>query len=214
MSNDNGNYIKLNRKLLSWGWFKNGDMLKLWVYLLLTAKYEDTYDDGVFLKRGQVKFGRKKASYDLGISEQSIRTCISRLKHTNEITIKSTNKYTIITILKYEEYQGKRIKSTNKITNKLTNNQPTTNQQLTTYKKEKKERNKEIYDVIKIKSLKERWLEAGYTQEQVDSVGREIKYHKLSCDENTFTKLMNVITNDEISNSSAYIHSLVKRGEL
>lgn len=72
----------------------------------------------------------------------------------------------------------------------------------------------DIYDDSKIKYLKNRWLEAGYTQKEVDSVGREIKYHHLNCDETTFTKIMNIITNNEISNRSAYIQALVKKGEL
>ncbi len=120
-------YIKLDRKLLNWGWFRNGDMLKLWIYLLLTAKHQDVVEDGMEIKRGQVRFGRKQASKDLQISEQSIRTCINRLKSTNEITTESTNKCTLITIIKYDEYQGSGRKSTTKSTNKSTCNQPATN---------------------------------------------------------------------------------------
>ena len=134
-------YIKLDRKLLNWGWFRNGDMLKLWIYLLLTAKHQDVVEDGMEIKRGQVRFGRKQASKDLQISEQSIRTCINRLKSTNEITTESTNKCTLITIIKYDEYQGSGRKSTTKSTNKSTCNQPATNQQLTTYKNDKNVKN-------------------------------------------------------------------------
>jgi predicted transcriptional regulator len=81
-----------------------------------------------------------------GITEQTIRTCLNRLKSTNEITIKVTNKYSIITICNYESYQ-----LINNITNQqinqqpnqqLTINQPTTNQQLTTNKNEENNKNK------------------------------------------------------------------------
>lgn len=125
-------YIKLDRKLLEWGWWQDEKMVKFWVWLILTANHSDKYENGVLVKRGQKLIGRKKAAKELNFTEQSLRTMISRLKSTNEITTKSTNKYTIITILKYDDYQNYKKKSTTKSTNKLTNEQPTTNQQLTT----------------------------------------------------------------------------------
>jgi len=40
-----------------------------------------------------------------GISIRSIRTCLSRLKSTQELTIKTTSRYTLITICNYSTYQ-------------------------------------------------------------------------------------------------------------
>ena len=54
-----------------------------------------------------------------------------------EITIKSTNKYSIITILNYESYQDEEITTNNQTNNQLTNNQQATNKQLTTNKNNK-----------------------------------------------------------------------------
>jgi len=42
----------------------------------------------------------------LKISERGIRTALNHLKATSEIAIKTTNKYSIITVLKWEEYQS------------------------------------------------------------------------------------------------------------
>ena len=203
-------FIKLDRQILNWGWFKKPEMVQVWVYLLLTAQHQDVYENGIYLKRGDVLFGRKKASRDLGLSEQTIRTCINRLKSTNEITTKSTNKYTIITILKYDDYQSNKQKSTNKLTNKSTDNQPTTNQQLTTYKNIRKKEIKNIDD-IKIKSLKEKWLEAGYEKDLVDVA-------ELVCKDNitekSFSKVMGILTNDEIREPLNYIQKLKIKGDL
>lgn len=84
-----------------------------------------------------------------GISEQSIRTALTKLKSTSEITIQPTNKFSIITICKYEDYQ-RRESSTgqhiNQQTNQqLTNNQPTTNhiQECKKGRREEEERRKE-----------------------------------------------------------------------
>jgi hypothetical protein len=76
-----------------------------------------------------------------------------KLKSTNEITSKSTNKYTIITVVKWEEYQLLCEKSTNKSTSKLTNDQQTTNKQLTTdnkYNNINKEIIKEKSDILSL----------------------------------------------------------------
>lgn len=133
-------FIKVNRNILRWGWFKDGDTFRVFMYLLLTANYEDSYYMGHKILRGQVVTGRKKIADDLAITEQRVRTAIKHLKSTNEITTKTTPKFTIVTVTGYDKYQ-----SINQVTNQqLTNNQPTTNQQLTTSKEIKKLRNKEI----------------------------------------------------------------------
>ncbi len=137
-------WIKLHRKLLNWEWYKNSNMVHVFIHLLFSANYESKKWQGIEIKRGQFVTGRKSLSGSTGISEQSIRTCLSKLKSTNEITIKSTNKYSVITINKYEEYQMNGEEATNTLTTKTTKSQPTVNQQLTTtnnIKKDKKEKN-------------------------------------------------------------------------
>lgn len=127
-------WIKIHRKLQSWEWYTDSQVVHLFLHFLLEANHEDRKWKGVMIKRGQLIFGRKRASETLGISEQSIRTCITRLKSTNEITTKSTNKFTLVTIVNYDQYQVEDKKSTSKSTSENANEQPTTNQQLTTPK--------------------------------------------------------------------------------
>ena len=89
----------------------------------------------VDLQPGQFVFGRKKAAQELGMSEQNIRTCIDHLRRLENITIQSTNKYSVITIINWEAYQQDQPAG-------QPSNQPTSNQQLTTNKNEKNERKK------------------------------------------------------------------------
>lgn len=117
-------WIKLWTKFREWGWYSDGITKDLFIELLLTANFEDKEWKGIIIKRGQTITGRKQLSKILGFSEQSIRTSLTKLKSTNEITIKTTNKYTVVTIINFDKYQPS--------TNKSTNHQPTTNQQLTT----------------------------------------------------------------------------------
>lgn len=67
------------------------------------------------------------------MSEQEMRTSMEHLKSTNEITIKSTNKFSVITVCKWEEYQ---IENKNQPANQPAHQQ-TINQQATTPKEYK-----------------------------------------------------------------------------
>ena len=136
-------WIKIYDGLLDWGWHTRPEMVSLFVHLLLKANIKDGHFEGFEVKRGQLVTSRKELSILTGISEQSIRTCINHLKNTGEIAIKSTKRFSIITICKYDSYQAKK-ESANQPTNQQpTNNQPTPNQRLTTsieYKKEEYKR--------------------------------------------------------------------------
>lgn len=123
-------FVVLHRKITEWEWYGDTNTFRLFVHLLLTANHKATKYQGRSIGRGELVVGRKKLSSILGLSEQSIRTSLDRLKNTGEITIKTTNKFSIVTVTNYGLYQDKDSKSTSK----LTNQQPTTNQQLTTSK--------------------------------------------------------------------------------
>lgn len=131
-------WIKLQRAFLDWEWFDDAIMVKLFVYLLLKANFEPRKWHGIEIGRGEIITGRHQLATETRLTEQQIRTVLKKLENTGEITIKSTNKYSIITICNYVKYQG--CETDNQPTNQPTNNQqttnkqPTNNQQLTTTK--------------------------------------------------------------------------------
>ena len=137
---ENG-YIKLHRSILGWEWWQDEHTRSVFLWLLLNANWEDSRFRGYEVPKGSLVVGRKKLAKELKISEQSIRTSLEHLKSTNEITIKSTNKFSIVSITNWEKYQGIENESTNKSTNKPTNNQPTTNH-IKEYKEYKEYKNK------------------------------------------------------------------------
>ena len=142
-------WIKLHRKFLDWGWYKHSDTKSIFIHLLLIANNQDNEWNNITVKRGQTITSLPHLSRDTGISIQSIRTCLNRLKSTGEITDKSTNKYRIITIINYDTYQSQK-ETINRQINNQTNRQSTGNQQATNSKQEvKKERSKEkkIYNI-------------------------------------------------------------------
>lgn len=133
---ENKGWIKIYPKITKWCWYDDINTRITFLHLLLTVNWEDKNWHGIVIKRGSRVFGRTKLAEEIGISEQSLRTSLTKLKSTSELTIKSYSKYSVVSINKYEEYQ--------EVTSKPTNNQPATNQQLTTTKEYKNIRSKDI----------------------------------------------------------------------
>ena len=130
-------WIKIHRKFLDWEWFNKSEAVHLFLYMLIKANHKDAKWQGNDVKRGQFISSLGNISNATGISIQSIRTILKKLEKTNEIKVKSTSQFTIVTICKYECYQDE-----NEATNKpSTNNQQTTNKPSTTNKNDKKEKN-------------------------------------------------------------------------
>ena len=130
-------WIKIHRKFLDWEWFNKSEAVHLFLYMVLKANHKDNKWQGNDVKRGQFISSLGNISSATGITIQQIRTILKKLEKTNEIKVKSTSQFTIVTICKYECYQDEE-ETTNKPT---TNNQQTTNKQSTTNKNEKKEKN-------------------------------------------------------------------------
>ena len=130
-------WIKLHRKFLKWEWFDDSKMIKFFIYCLLRANYEDAKWQGQIIKRGSFISSLKNISIDTNFSVQQVRTLISKLKSTHEITSKSTNTYTLITICNFESYQVENIveQQTNQQTNQQTDNKRITNEQQTDNKR-------------------------------------------------------------------------------
>ena len=145
-------YIKLHRSILNWEWWDDDVTLKVFIWLLLNANWEDTRYRGFEVPRGSLVIGRKKMAETLHLSEREIRTAISHLKSTNEVTTKATNRFTILTITNWEKYQGCEEEATNKMTTKATNKRPTSDHQATTYKEIKNIRSKEMKNISEFKN--------------------------------------------------------------
>ena len=144
-------WVKFHRKIEEWEWYTDVNTFKLFFHLVLKANHKNKIWKGIEIKRGQLLTGRKQLAKETGLSEQNIKTAIKHLKLTHEVTSKVTNKFSIITICNYNSYQSKENEDNQQTEPQLTSNQPTTNQQLTTTKNVKKEKNeknnyKGVYD--------------------------------------------------------------------
>jgi hypothetical protein len=122
-------WIKLHRQIIEWEWFSDTNTFRVFLQLLLKANHKEKKYRGMVLKVGTIITSREILAFETRLSIQQVRTALDKLKSTNEITIKTSSQGTIIEVVNYAKYQL--------VTNEVTNKQPINNQQVTTNKNEK-----------------------------------------------------------------------------
>lgn len=140
---ENTGYLKLYRSMTTWEWYKDANTKIVFLHLLLNANWESSRYMGYEVPKGGLVVGRKSLAKDLGISERQVRTALEHLKTTNEIAVKTTNRFSIVSIVNWEKYQGADEETTNETTNKKSSKRPTSDQQATTEEEYKNTRIKE-----------------------------------------------------------------------
>lgn len=126
-------WIKIHRQLLEWEWYDDMKVFRLFVHCLLKANHADKKYKGKLVKRGTFLTSRDLLSSETGLTVREVRTALNKLISTNELTNVSTRKGSVITVINYDKYQN--------TTNKKTNKRPTSDQQATSNKNDKNEKN-------------------------------------------------------------------------
>ena len=104
MNTDNS-WIKLPRMFMNWQWYKNTNMVHLYLYLLLNANIEDKYYFGISIQRGECLVSLSTLSRDTGISRDSIKRYLKKLQATKEISYRKLSKGRIIVLLDFNKFQ-------------------------------------------------------------------------------------------------------------
>lgn len=125
-------WLKIHRQLMHSPVFENEKIFKTFMYCLMKATHKE-HDQLVgrtlvHLKVGQFVFGRNKASLEMNMKPSTLWDNMQTLKLMGNITIKSNNKFSVVTVVNWATYQQQDDEADNKTNNK-TNNKPTTNQQ-------------------------------------------------------------------------------------
>tara|TARA_R110000765_G_scaffold171343_2_gene276236 strand:- start:435 stop:1082 length:648 start_codon:yes stop_codon:yes gene_type:complete len=130
-------FVKLSRDILQWEWYTQPTVSRVYFHLLLKANYEPKRWRGILVNRGQLITSLAHLSTDLDLSIQQIRTALDKLEKTNYITRKSHIRFTLLTLVAYEESQGMQGEIVSSVTSKQQ-----ANNNLATTTKESKEVNK------------------------------------------------------------------------
>lgn len=136
-------FIQIHRKLIDWEWYKNWNVFIIFIHCLLKANWKDKKWEWNIIRRWEFITSYQNLANELSwkhskFTVMQVRTALKKLNVTWELTIKTTNKFTLIKVNNYNEYQ----KDNKQHNNQITIKQQSNNNQITTTKKEKKE-NKE-----------------------------------------------------------------------
>lgn len=160
-------WIKLHRSLLEWEWIDEPNTLLVWLVILLSVNHEKKNWHGIVVNPGEMVTSYAKLAEKCHMSVRSVRTAIKHLKVTHEVTCTATKHYTIISVVKWADYQywdgASDTQSDTPSDNQVTNKRQTSDKQVTTNKKEKNEKKeKNIYrNILKMEH-------PSYIQQQID----------------------------------------------
>ena len=161
-------WVSIYRKMQDKSWYRDSEYVHVWLHLILNANYSNkrVWVNGqeVEVKRGQLLTSRKAISDKTGVTQSKIYRILSRYESEHQIEQQKTNKYTIITIVNYEEYQ----KSEQQTEQQMNNKRTTDEQQMNTNNNDNNVNNDNKY---KKKNKKEKFVKP--TVEEVQNYIQE-----------------------------------------
>lgn len=110
-------WVNLHRKILGWEWYSDINTCRLFIHMLLKANWQEGKFRGTTVPRGSFISSLDKLSEETKLTKREIRTAISHLKMTGELTVKTTNRYSVFTIQNYDFYQSGDTQNDNQETN-------------------------------------------------------------------------------------------------
>lgn len=153
--------------MLRWDWFQSPETFLFFMYCLLRADYEVVNWQGIEIKRGQFVSSLLNMSHDTRLTVRKIRTALKGLEMTQDLTYETTNRYTLVTLCKYDELQG--VAEAGRYNGRHGKGQSADNQMATGDKEKKgnKEggRKKQVFTPPSLPEVEAFFDERGYSQE-------------------------------------------------
>lgn len=137
-------WIKLHRSLLDWKYWGDHESLTLWIYLLQMANHKEGWNfRGIKLNPGQLLTGRDKLADACCLHRSKVERILKKLEIEQQIEQQKTNKFRIITIVKWNEYQIGEMQTEQQSEQQMSNKRAT-NEHIQELKELNKEKNKTI----------------------------------------------------------------------
>lgn len=115
-------FVTLHRKITENPIWEDSVLVHLFIHLLLMANHERKRilrkGQEMWIERGQLKTGQYLLAMQTGIPRGSIWRKLQTLENLGILSIESSNDYSIITIMKYDDYQSKEKRLSSKVSNK------------------------------------------------------------------------------------------------
>lgn len=165
-------FIKVYRKLMEWEWYTDVNTTKLFIHCLLRANWKEGKWKGIHYKAGEFITSLPSLAEESGLTIQQVRTSLSKLISTGELTSKTTDSVTgkklsknrIIAVNNWDGYQYDN-RHSNSQNNSHSNRQATGKQQDSNSRYKK-------YRSIEDKKEKENMPVEPFSDEDVTEIGK------------------------------------------
>jgi predicted transcriptional regulator len=141
----NNGWIKIHRKIRDNCIYKDSHLLHLFIHCLLKANHKiNTFlfnKQEITIERGQFVTGRLELAKELNMNSSLVYRKLKILENIGIVNIKTNNKFSIVTVLKYNTYQDVITTSEQQNEQQVNNKRTTSEQQVNTNKNNKKEKN-------------------------------------------------------------------------
>ena len=99
-------WVKIYREIIHWQWYGDINVTRVFIHLLLTVNHKDTQWQGIMIEPGQRVTSMATLEKELGMTARKIRTALSKLEKSGIVSIKTTSRYTLISIVNWGKYQS------------------------------------------------------------------------------------------------------------
>ena len=146
-------WLKLHRSIMTSSVFSNSKLLKFWIWILckaFTVPSKVTVGlQEVDVDKGQFVFGRFAAANELQMTNSTVYKYLKLLEKERMVVVKSNNKFSIVSVVNWCDYQDKKEKEEQQSNNKVTpkEQQSNTNKEYREYKELKNKDIKTLYSV-------------------------------------------------------------------
>ena len=153
-------YVKISRKIMKWGWYRDGNTCRLFLHMILKANWKDGEYQGVTIPCGSFASTYQELAQEIGLSVKNVRTALEHLKKTGEVVVSRHAKFSVITVRNYSMYQT--------FGSQVAENRQSDGIQTATVKENKNKKIKEIYararakDTALLRGIESRPVEPGF----------------------------------------------------
>ena len=99
-------FIKICRKMLEWEWYDDVNTFRVFFHCLLRANWKSGSWHGIDYKAGEFITSLPTLATETCLSVRQVRVALDHLKLTGELTDRRQGNARIITVVKWNEYQG------------------------------------------------------------------------------------------------------------
>lgn len=109
-------WVKIHRKIWSNPLMKNNNYLAVWIWLLTHAEYRDENEAGsvfwegkkIKLRKGELSCGLFLIAEEIGTTKSTVERALNAFSNENQIEKRAGNKFTLVLVKNWEQYQDKR----------------------------------------------------------------------------------------------------------